>query len=107
MRPESLTATTRALAWLTGVLVILGSSIVVLAQERNTLPPAYSVLPHSTVDVSTLPLSPRGTGSGAGPTEMKPFLVPDPARLRQWKEQLERSPSAVPPAPGFVEDRKR
>jgi hypothetical protein len=38
---------------------------------------------------------------------MKPFLVPDPARLRQWKEQFERSPSAVLPAPGFFEDKKR
>ena len=107
MRPQPSTATTRILAWLIGVSVILGSSIVVLAQERNTLPPAHSVLPHSMVDISTLPLPPRGTGPGAGPTEIRPLRVPDPARLRQWKEHLERSPSAVPPAPGFVEDTKR
>src|SRR5438132_14192826 len=107
MRPQPFAAPTRSLAWLIGVLVIPGSSIVVLAQERKTLPPAHSVLPHSTVDVSTLPLLPHRTGPGTGSTEIRPFRVPDPARLRQWKEHLERSPSAVPPAPGFVEDRKR
>src|SRR5438132_13965908 len=107
MRPQAFTATTRTLAWLIGVLVILGSSIVVLDPERKTLPPAHLVLPHSTVDVSTLPLVPRGTGPETGSTEIRPFRVPDPARLRQWKEHLERSPSAVPPAPGFVEDTKR
>ena len=107
MRPQPFTSTTRTLAWLIGVLVILGSSIVVLAQEQKTLPPAYSIPSHSTVDVLTLSPPPRGTGPGTGPTEIRPLRVPDPARLRQWKEHLERSPSAVPPAPGFVEDKKR
>jgi hypothetical protein len=107
IRPQPFSATTRAFAWLIGVLVILGSSIVVLAQEGKTLPPAHSILPHSTVDISTLPVIPRGTGPRTGPTEVRPFRVPDPARLRQWKDHLEQSPQALPPAPGFVEDKQR
>ena len=106
MRPQPCSATTRVLAWLIGFLVILGSSIVVLAQEK-TLPAAQSIRPHSTVDVSTLSPPPRGTGPGTEPTEIRPLRVADPVGLRQWKEHLEQSPQAVPPAPGFVEDKKR
>src|SRR5438132_884167 len=81
MRPQPCSATTRVLAWLIGFLVILGSSIVVLAQEK-TLPAAQSIRPHSTVDVSTLSPPPRGTGPGTEPTEIRPLRRGDGRRLR-------------------------
>jgi len=39
--------------------------------------------------------------------EQKPVRVPDPVGLQQWKEHLKQSPEALPPAPGFVEDKKK
>jgi len=79
----------------------------VLAQETKTLPPAQSLPAHSEVDVLSLPPMSLRVGPKQMPTEVKPYRVPDPQRLKQWKDDLEQSPGVVPPAPGFVEDRPR
>jgi hypothetical protein len=83
--------------------VILWFATEVLAQERQVLPFAQQSPVQSRVDVSTLP--PAGA---AGPTgvEVKPFRGRDPQELERWKELIRRSPDAVPPAPGFVPDKR-
>ena len=96
-----------SLACLIIVLGALGPAPTLLAQETQALPPPESVPPHSKVDVLTLPSRPKAPSQGKKPVEIKPHLVPDPEGLNQWKEQLEQSPETLPPAPGFVEDKKK
>jgi len=96
-----------SLACLIIVLGALGPAPTLLAQETEVLPPAESASPHSTVDVLTLPRAGRAPTQGTKRLEQKPVRVPDPEGLQQWKEHLEQSPEALPPAPGFVEDKKR
>lgn len=93
---------------LIGLLVALAVSMratLGLAQEKGAVPGAQVVPRHSTTDISTLPQAPPSVKPEKTPSEVKPFLVPDPERLRQWKEFLKNNPGALCPAPGFVEDK--
>lgn len=76
-----------------------------LAQEKEAVPGAQVVPRHSTTDIPTLPQAPPSVKPEKTPPEVKPFLVPDRERLRQWKEFLNQNPGALCPAPGFVEDK--
>jgi hypothetical protein len=96
-----------SLACLIIVLGALGPAPTLLAQETQVVPPAESASPHSTVDVLTLPPAGRAPTQGMKRLEQKPVHVPDPEGLQQWKERLKQSPEVLPPAPGFVEDKKR
>lgn len=92
-----------ALVWLGPVLAVLADPTVLLAQESKTLPPAEAVPLDSQVDVSTLP--PPAPGREKRPAKVKPFRVPHPETLREDKGVLQQVPGALPPAPGFIEDR--
>jgi len=94
----------RGLVLLTIVAAILAHSVVLLAGEAKTLPPAESVPFDSMVDVSTLPPPPQSPAPATRPTEVKRPHTTDPEALREWKDLLQRVPGALPPAPGFIED---
>jgi hypothetical protein len=92
-------------AWLVVGMAVLGSPTPLLAQEAQALPPTRDLPFHSKVDVSTLPPA-KAPGQGAAGIAVKPFLTRDADGLRRWRELIERSPEVLPPAPGFVEDKK-
>ncbi len=97
------TAVRSVLVWLSPVLAVLADPTVLLAQESKTLPPAEAVPLDSQVDVSTLP--PPPPARERKPAKVKPFRVPDPQALQEEKDMLQQVPGALPPAPGFIEDR--
>ena len=90
--------------WLVLVLGVLATSPSARADEPQTLPPAVSVPLHSADDVFSRERSSPATPRRGAPVVVKPYRVPDPEALRQWRELLRDHPDALPPAPGFVED---
>ena len=87
-------------------VVLFGSPIAVQAQERVVLPPAQSIEPHSMVDVRALaPTLPSAQRTPEKTVQVKPFRVPNPEALRQWKDAVERFPNLVrPPSDDVVVD---
>ena|SRR5438477_13155834 len=106
-RSQRQTSRCAALIALGGWAVVLfGSPMALHAQAQVVLPPAQSIEPHSMVDVRALaPALPSAQRPTERTVQAKPFLVPNPEALRQWKDAVERFPNLVrPPSDDVVVD---
>ena len=88
---------------------LFGAPNALQAEERVVLPPAQSIEPHATVDVRALaPALPSAQRPTERTVQVKPFLVPNPDALRQWKDAVEQFPNLVrPPSNDVVLDPAR